>query len=86
MSKNIQGMLFMIFGVIILSPDSILIKLAAADIYAIISLRGLFTALATIIIVYVLHNKKKNNYSLKVSINYGFFFWFRISFFCFIYK
>ena len=50
MSNHLKGMLMAFFGVFILSPDAVLIRLADADSWSILLWRGIFYSLGILII------------------------------------
>ena len=58
MSKHLKGILITVLGVIILSPDSVLIRLADSDSWALLFWRGLSYAIGVAIIVWVMHGSQ----------------------------
>ncbi len=68
-----KGMLFALVGIIILSPDSLMIRLVEADYYAIIALRGLFVALS-ISIILLLFPTLRGRFNWRGVILYGILF------------
>ena len=58
MSNHLKGMLMAFFGVFILSPDAVLIRLADADSWSILLWRGIFYALGILIILLITHRSK----------------------------
>lgn len=58
MSKHLKGILITVLGVVILSPDSVLIRLADSDSWALLFWRGLSYAIGVVIIVWVMHGSQ----------------------------
>ena len=73
LNSSIKGMLIAVSGIIILSPDSLMIRLIQGDYYAIIALRGLFTALG-VGIIFVFIPSLRSNFKWNPVILYGIFF------------
>ena len=67
MSNHLKGMLMAFFGVFILSPDAILIRLADADSWSILLWRGIFYALGILIILLITHRSKALNEVKKIG-------------------
>jgi len=67
MSQHLKGILITVLGVIILSPDSVLIRLANADGWALLFWRGLAYALGVAIITGVVYRSQ----SIKVCRDIG---------------
>ena len=55
------------FGVFILSPDAVLIRLADADSWSILLWRGIFYALGILIILFITHRSKALNEVKKIG-------------------
>lgn len=55
------------FGVFILSPDAVLIRLADADSWSILLWRGIFYALGILIILLITHRSKALNEVIKIG-------------------
>jgi drug/metabolite transporter (DMT)-like permease len=60
-------MLMAFFGVFILSPDAVLIRLADADSWSILLWRGIFYALGILIILLITHRSKALNEVKKIG-------------------
>ena len=58
MSQHLKGILITVLGVIILSPDSVLIRLADSDSWALLFWRGLSYAIGVGIIVWMMHGSQ----------------------------
>ena len=67
MSNHLKGMLMAFFGVFILSPDAVLIRLADADSWSILLWRGIFYALGILIILLITHRSKALNEVKKIG-------------------
>lgn len=67
MSNHLKGMLMAFFGVFILSPDAVLIRLADADSWSILLWRGIFYALGILIILLITHQSKALNEVKKIG-------------------
>ena len=67
MSNHLKGMLMAFFGVFILSPDAVLIRLADADSWSILLWRGIFYALGILIILLITHRYKALNEVKKIG-------------------
>ncbi len=52
MNNHLKGLLIAFFGVLILTPDAILVRLADADTFTILFWRGIFYALGILIILF----------------------------------
>jgi len=66
-SNHLKGMLMAFFGVFILSPDAVLIRLADADSWSILLWRGIFYALGILIILLITHRSKALNEVKKIG-------------------
>ena len=51
MSNHLKGLLIAFFGVLVLTPEGILVKLADSDSFTILFWRGIFFALSILIIL-----------------------------------
>ena len=67
MTNHLKGMLMAFFGVFILSPDAVLIRLADADSWSILLWRGIFYALGILIILLITHRSKALNEVKKIG-------------------
>ena len=55
MSNHLKGLLIAFFGVLVLTPEGILVKLADSDSFTILFWRGIFFALSILIILFIGH-------------------------------
>ena len=53
MSNHLKGLLIAFFGVLVLTPEGILVKLANSDSFTILFWRGIFFALSILIILFI---------------------------------
>jgi len=67
MSQHLKGILITVLGVIILSPDAVLIRLADSDSWALLYWRGLSYALGVSIIVWMMHGSQAINVCRKIG-------------------
>ena len=58
MSNHLKGILMSFIGVIILSPDSVLIRLADADSWTVLFWRGLLMAIGVFILLLITYRSK----------------------------
>ena len=57
MNNHFKGLLIAFFGVLMLTPDPVLVRLADADTFTILFWRGIFFALGVLIILYATYRK-----------------------------
>lgn len=67
MSQHLKGILITVLGVIILSPDAVLIRLADSDGWALLFWRGLSYAIGVSIIVWMMHGSQAMNVCRKIG-------------------
>ena len=67
MSQHLKGLLITILGVIILSPDAILIRMVQADSWTILFWRGLLFALGITIVIFLIYGKNTLRQFLKIG-------------------
>ena len=58
MNNHIKGLLIAFFGVLMLTPDPVLVRLADADTFTILFWRGIFYALGVFVILYATYRKQ----------------------------
>jgi len=61
MTNHLKGLLIAFFGVLILTPDGILVKLANLDSWTVLFWRGLFFALSILIILVIIYRFRAFN-------------------------
>ena len=57
MNNHLKGLLIAFFGVVMLTPDPVLVRLADADTFTILFWRGIFYALGVLAILYATYRK-----------------------------
>lgn len=67
MSQHLKGLLITILGVIILSPDAILIRMIQADSWTILFWRGLLFSLGITIVIFLIYGKNTLRQFLKIG-------------------
>jgi drug/metabolite transporter (DMT)-like permease len=67
MSQHLKGILITVLGVIILSPDAVLIRLADSDGWALLFWRGLSYAIGVSVIVWMMHGSQAINVCRKIG-------------------
>jgi drug/metabolite transporter (DMT)-like permease len=67
MSQHLKGILITVLGVIILSPDAVLIRLADSDGWALLFWRGLSYAIGVGFIVWMMHGSQAVNVCRKIG-------------------
>lgn len=67
MSQHIKGLLITTLGVIILSPDALLIRMVQANSWTILFWRGLLFALGIAIIILIIYGKKAKHQFFKIG-------------------
>ncbi len=67
MTNHLKGILMTFIGVIILSPDSVLIRLADADSWTVLFWRGLLMSIGVIIILLFTYRSKTIDEFKKVG-------------------
>jgi len=67
MSQHLKGLLITILGVIILSPDALLIRMVQADSWTILFWRGLLFALGITIVIFLIYGKNTLRQFLKIG-------------------
>ena len=58
MNNHLKGLLIAFFGVLMLTPDPVLVRLADADTFTILFWRGIFYALGVLAILFATYRKK----------------------------
>ena len=53
MTNHLKGLLIAFFGVLVLTPEGILVKLANSDSFTVLFWRGIFFALSILIILFI---------------------------------
>ena len=61
MSNHLKGLLIAFFGVLVLTPEGILVKLASSDSFTILFWRGLFLTLSILIILLISYRSSAMN-------------------------
>ena len=61
MSNHLKGLLIAFFGVLVLTPEGILVKLANSDSFTILFWRGLFLTLSILIILLISYRSNAFN-------------------------
>ena len=61
MSNHLKGLLIAFFGVLVLTPEGILVKLADSDSFTILFWRGIFFALSILIILFISYRSRAFN-------------------------
>jgi hypothetical protein len=61
MSNHLKGLLIAFFGVLVLTPEGILVKLADSDSFTILFWRGIFFALSILIILFIGYGSRAVN-------------------------
>ena len=61
MSNHLKGLLIAFFGVLVLTPEGILVKLADSDSFTILFWRGIFFALSILIILFISYRSRALN-------------------------
>jgi len=61
MTNHLKGILMSFFGVVILSPDSVLIRLVDADSWTVLFYRGLFMAIGVLILLLITYRSNTVN-------------------------
>lgn len=61
MTNHLKGLLIAFFGVLILTPDGILVKLANADSWTVLFWRGIFFAISIIVILLISYRSRALN-------------------------
>ena len=61
MSNHLKGLLIAFFGVLVLTPEGILVKLADSDSFTILFWRGIFFALSILIILFIGYRSRAFN-------------------------
>ena len=67
MSQHLKGLLITTLGVIILSPDALLIRMVQADSWTILFWRGLLFALGITIIIFLIYGRNTLRQFLKIG-------------------
>ena len=61
MTNHLKGLLIAFFGVLVLTPEGILVKLANADSFTVLFWRGIFFALSILIILFISYRSRTLN-------------------------
>ena len=61
MSNHLKGLLIAFFGVLVLTPEGILVKLANSDSFTILFWRGLFLTLSILVILLISYRSNALN-------------------------
>ena len=61
MSNHLKGLLIAFFGVLVLTPEGILVKLADSDSFTILFWRGIFFAVSILIILFIGYGSRAVN-------------------------
>ena len=80
MNKHLKGLLIAFFGILILSPDAALVRLANADSWTILFWRGIFFTAGIIVILLIIYRSKALNEVINIGkegVLIGFFNGFR---------
>ncbi len=67
MNKHLKGLLIAFFGILILSPDAALVRLANADSWTILFWRGIFFAAGIIVILLITYRSKALNEVINIG-------------------
>ena len=67
MNKHLKGLLIAFFGILILSPDAALVRLANSDSWTILFWRGIFFAAGIIIILLITYRSKALNEVINIG-------------------
>ena len=70
-SNHLKGILLATAGVLIISPDSLLIRFLPIDLWSVMFLRGLFIALTLIPLVWIMMTGFKTDHSNRVLLFIG---------------
>ena len=61
MTNHLKGLLIAFFGVLVLTPEGILVKLANSDSFTVLFWRGIFFALSILIILFIGYRSRAIN-------------------------
>jgi len=67
MNKHLKGLLIAFFGILILSPDAALVRLANSDSWTILFWRGIFFAAGIIVILLITYRSKALNEVINIG-------------------
>ena len=61
MNNHLKGLLIAFFGIVILTPDAVLVRLADSDSWTVLFWRGIFFAAGIIVILLITYRSKAVN-------------------------
>jgi len=67
MNTHLKGLLISFFGILILTPDAVLVKLADADSWTVLFWRGIFFASGIIVILLITYRSKAVNELINIG-------------------
>ena len=67
LSDKLRGLLLAVIGVLILSPDSLLIRLIDIDLWTLTFLRGSFMASSLLVLILILYKRRTINQFLQID-------------------
>jgi len=67
MDTHLKGLLIAFFGILILTPDAVLVKLANADSWTVLFWRGIFFASGIIVILLITYRSKAVNELINIG-------------------
>ena len=67
MNNHLKGLLIAFFGIVILTPDAVLVRLADSDSWTVLFWRGIFVATGIIIILLITYRSKAVNELINIG-------------------
>ena len=67
MNSHLKGLLIAFFGIVILTPDAVLVRLADSDSWTVLFWRGIFFAAGIIVILFITYRSKAVNELINIG-------------------
>ena len=67
MNSHLKGLLIAFFGIVILTPDAVLVRLADSDSWTVLFWRGIFFATGIIVILFITYRSKAVNELINIG-------------------